>query len=106
MNKVNVGKFMKTILPTAKEYIVYAYASEELRLYGKVIVISDKVTEPTMLVKRVNSDKPVSYILPKGELREVIEDNKELIKNYIGIDAPYIGVYTMEKQRIINEVRM
>lgn len=106
MDKVNMGKFMKTILPSAKEYIVTAYASEEFRLYGKVIVVSDKVTEPTMLVKRVNSNKAVSYILPKGDIKEVISEHKELIKHYIGIDAPYVGIFTMDKNRIAGEVRM
>jgi hypothetical protein len=107
MKKMNISTFMKTILPTSKEYIISAYASGELNLYGKLIIVSDKISEPTMLLKYMDSKIAVSYILPQKEnLEKTIINNKELIKNYIGIDAPYIGVFDKNKIPLIKEIRI
>lgn len=104
MKSVNVAKFMKQILPKGKEYIVSAYASEELHLFGKVIVISTAVSEITMISHR---GRFVGYVLPERDtVKESIEEHKDIIKSYIGIDAPYIGVFNMDRKILINEIRI
>lgn len=104
MKSVNVAKFMKQILPKGKEYIVSAYASEELNIFGKVIVISKAVSEITMIS---HHGRFVGYVLPERDtVKEAIEEYKDTIKSYIGVDAPYIGVFDMNRKLIIGEVRM
>ena len=97
MNKVNVSTFKKKILNKGdfKEYIISPYASKESH-FRAVLITSDKVEEPTLLT---HYNKKIALILPPRERTyETIKENIEIISEHTGIEASYLGLFTIDNK--------
>ena len=97
MNKVNVNTFKKKILNKGdfKEYIITPYASKESH-FRAVLITSDKVEEPTLLT---HYNKKIALILPPRERAyETIKENIEIISEHTGIEASYLGLFTIDNK--------
>lgn len=98
MEKINHTDFMKKVFKKGKfeQYIVSPYASEERNNYSKVLVLSDKVDEPTLYTYR---RKPTALILPySDDTKSVATNNLESIKNHVGAHATYFGVFDFDNR--------
>ena len=97
MNKVNVNTFKKKILNKGdfKEYIITPYASKESH-FRAVLITSDKVEAPTLLT---HYNKKIALILPPRERAyETIKENIEIISEHTGIEASYLGLFTIDNK--------
>lgn len=98
MNKVNHAEYKKNILDKGKfqYYTVSPYASTE-RHYQKVLIISDKVSEPTEYYYR---KEKLALIIPYNAdgVLPSIEPYVNEISYHAGVQASFFGVFGIESK--------
>jgi len=100
MKKVNVATFKKKILKKGKflEVSVYPYFSNENKMYGRVVIISDRVQEPTFLTHRYSK---LALILPwEKDVKTAIQCHFQLIQEFVGVMAPVLSIYSLDNKKI------
>lgn len=100
METIKVSEFKKNIFKKGdfQQYIVYPYFTDEDEMHSRVLVISDKVQEVTMVKNR---NKRIALILPvKNSLKETLNEYKDKIKSFVGVDAPVFSIYDFKNVKI------
>lgn len=103
--EISVKDFNSTILNKGKfsQYVVSPYGSTE-SFYHEVLVISDKVTEPTWLIKRKSV---LALILPleKGGMVSTVTRYKHLLSKLTRVQATYFTVMDFNQRHTLFSVQ-
>lgn len=100
MEIIKIADFRKKVLNKGlfKQVAIYPYFNNENKRYERVVVFSDKVSEPTELKFR---KKTIALVLPYNDnAQQGIVAYGETVKRYVGVDAPVFSIYNLEGQKL------
>lgn len=98
--EMNLAVFRKNIQSrkTYQEVVVYPYFSDELKKYGRVVVLSDTIEEMTYLTHR---NQKLALIVPlKGTPKDSVSPYVDEIINYVGVDATVFSIFDMRGNKL------
>lgn len=101
INRLTMTQFKKDILFKSEfhQFVITPYASQELSVYARVIVLSDQVEHITTVHIR-NRRKPTAVIIPfkKGDnIHDIFKEHSSFLNSVTGVAAPYFGVFNLTK---------
>ncbi len=97
---INISKFKKEIKNQGqfKELAIYPYFSNDDKVHGKVVVLSDKVDCLTYLTYR---NKKMAIILPYDKnVNNALLPYKDEISYFVGVLAPVFSIYNLQNEKI------
>lgn len=100
METIKVNEFNKNIKGKGffQELAVYPYFSNENKIYGRVVILSDKVKEVTMVGSR---NKKVAMVIPyHKDIRTSISNHIEVVLAFIRVMAPVISIYDLHNKKL------